>query len=48
MSSSGINHVPDEHKDLMQYGQYAILSAKMLCYSYAASLATQHSILNEL
>ena len=30
-SSSGTNHVPNEHEDVDQYGSFAILSEIMPC-----------------
>ena len=47
-SSSGINHVLDEHDDVDQYGSFAIPSELMPCYSYPASLVNQNEIPIEL
>ena len=44
-SSSGTNHVLNEHDDVGQYGLYVILSEVMPCYRYPASLLDQFEIL---
>ena len=43
-SSSGTNYVPNDHKDVDQYGSFAIPSKIMPCKSYPASLMNQNEI----
>ena len=43
-SSSGINHVPNEHEKFEQYDSYAKSSEIMPCYSYAENSVKQNEI----
>ena len=43
-SSSGTNYVPNDHKDVDQYGSFAIPSKIMPCKSYPVSLVNQNEI----
>ena len=47
-SSSGTNHVPNEHEDVNQYGSFAIPSEIMQYQSYPKSLVDQSEIIIEL
>ena len=47
-SSSGTNHVLNEHEDVCQYGPYAMPTEGVPCYSYPASLVNQFQIAVEL
>ena len=47
-SSSGTNHVPNEHEDVDQYDSYAIPAKIMPCESYPKGLVNQTEILIEL
>ena len=47
-SSSGTNHVPNEHEDIDQYGSFTIPSELVLYQSHSESLVNQNEILIEL
>ena len=47
-SSSGTNHVPNEHEGVDQYGSFAIASDIMPYQSYPESLVNQNEIPGEL
>ena len=47
-SSSGTNHVPNEHEGVNQYGSFALPSHLMLYQSHPESLVNQNEILIEL
>ena len=47
-SSSGTNHVPNEHEGVDQYGSFALPSHLMLYQSHPESLVNQNEILIEL
>ena len=47
-SSSGTNHVPNEHEGVDQYGLFALPSHLMLYQSHPESLENQNEILIEL
>ena len=47
-SSSGKNHVPNEHEDVDQYDTYAIQSEIIPCWSYPESLINKNEIPIEL
>ena len=44
-SSSGTNHVPNEHEGVDQYGSFALPSNLMLYQSHSESLVNQNEIL---
>ena len=48
MSSSGTNHVPNEHEDIDQHGSFTIPSELVLYQSHPESLVNQNEILIEL
>ena len=48
MSSSAINHVPNEHEDIDQYGSFTLPSKIMPRESYPESLGNQNEIPVEL
>ena len=48
MSSSGTNHVPNEHKGVDQYGSFATPSELMLYQIHPESFVKQNEILIEL
>ena len=48
MSSSGTNHVLNEHEDVNQYGSFAKPSEMMLYLSHPESLGNQNEIPIEL
>ena len=48
MSSSGTNHVPNEHEGVDQYGSFALPPDLMLHQSHLESLVNQKEILIEL
>ena len=47
-SSSGTNHVPNEHEGVDKYGSFALPSHLMLHQSHPESLVNQNEILIEL
>ena len=47
-SSSGTNHVPNEHEGVDQYGSFATSSESVLYESHPESLVNQNEILIEL
>ena len=47
-SSSGTNHVPNEHEGADRYGSFSITSELVLYQSHPESLVNQNEILIEL